>query len=349
MCSSRQTPHPVWVGMSGGVDSSLAAALLVESGANCTGVTMDLGRGDSDRAAIDAAAAVCAHLGIPHRVVDLSAEFRTAVVEMTAAAYAAGMTPNPCVACNVAIKFGALLDAATSEGARLATGHYVRVVGEGPDARLARASDPAKDQSYFLYRLPPATLAHVVFPLGELTKTEVRRLAGDRGISSMHTAESQDACFLGPGGYTELVRDLHPEACRPGPVLTVDGTIIGTHDGICRFTVGQRKGLGIASAEALYVRRIDAAANAVIVGPHDALATTVVTARDAVWFGTGEPVECDVKVRYNSPVTRAVVTPAGASLGIEFAEPIFGVAPGQSAVCYQGDIVIGGGIIGGTL
>ena len=157
MCSSRQTPHPVWVGMSGGVDSSLAAALLVESGADCTGVTMDLGRGDSDRAAIDASAAVCAHLGIAHRVVDLSAEFRTAVVEMTAAAYAVGMTPNPCVACNVAIKFGALLDAAMSEGARLATGHYVRIVGEGPDARLARASDPTKDQSYFLYRVSPAT------------------------------------------------------------------------------------------------------------------------------------------------------------------------------------------------
>ncbi len=348
MRSNGQTSRPVWVGMSGGVDSSLAAALLVESGYACTGVTMDLGRGGSDLTAIEAAAVVCAHLGIPHRVIDLSDAFRAAVLETTARAYAAGMTPNPCVACNAAIKFGALLDAAVTERARLATGHYARVVGEGAGARLARASDPAKDQSYFLYRLSPEVLAHVAFPLGELTKTEVRTLASARGMSSMHTAESQDACFLGPGGYASLVRDLHPEACRPGPVLTADGTRIGTHDGVCLFTVGQRKGLGIASAGALYVTRIDAAANAVIVGPHDALATTVVTAGDAVWFGAREPVGCDVKIRYNAPASRALVTPEGASLSIEFAEPIFGAAPGQSAVCYQGDIVVGGGIIGGT-
>jgi len=346
MSSSRQIPRPVWVGMSGGVDSSLAAALLGEAGRECTGVTMDLGRGEADRTSIAAASEVCRHLGIPHRVIDLASQFKELVIESTARAYAAGTTPNPCVVCNVEIKFGALLRLAVAEGTQLATGHYVRIVGEGADARLARAVDPSKDQSYFMYRLTPDVLTDVVFPLGELKKTEVRRLAAERGLTLMHTSESQDACFLGPGGYPALVARVHPEACVPGPIVTSDGTVIGTHDGFCRFTVGQRKGLGLASPEPLYVTGIAAAAGAVIVGPHAALETTAILAVDAVWPGEQTALECDVKVRYNSRGVRALVIPTGSTLRIEFAEPVFGAAPGQSAVCYRGDTVLGGGIIG---
>ncbi|MDO8949729.1 MAG: tRNA 2-thiouridine(34) synthase MnmA [Actinomycetota bacterium] len=349
MCSSLSTQRPVWIGMSGGVDSSLSAALLLESGRDCTGVTLDLGRGDSEAVSIAAAAAVCEHLGIEHRVVDLAAEFREAVVDATAAAYARGLTPNPCVICNVLIKFGMLFDLAASAGADLATGHYVRRVGEGAQSRLAMAADPTKDQSYFMYRLTPDVLAGLTFPLGELTKVEVRALAAARGIDAMHTAESQDACFLGAGGYPALVQSLYPDACARGSVVTADGTVIGTHDGICRFTVGQRKGLGIASTEPLYVTRIDAAANTIMVGPYNDLERRTLTASDAVWSGGEGIVECDVKVRYNSPTVPARVSHVGSGLHIELAVPVFGAAPGQSAVCYRGDTVIGGGFIGEDL
>jgi len=348
MRSNRRTARPVWIGMSGGVDSALAATLLVQSGRECTGVTMDLGRGETDHTSVAAAAAVCAHLGIPHRVVALDREFRDAVVDATASAYAAGLTPNPCVLCNSAIKFGVLLRLAAGEGAHLATGHYVRVTGTGSDARLARAADLQKDQSYFLHRLAPDVLGELVFPLGELTKREVRRRASNFGLTALHSSESQDACFVGPGGYAALVGESHPEACRRGPVVTVEGTVVGEHDGICRYTVGQRKGLGIASTEPLFVIRLDASSNTVVVGPHAALKTTTITTRESVWWADGRRNECHVKVRYNSPAVPAYVTPAGDALSIELLEPVYGAAPGQSAVCYQGDTVVGGGIIGGT-
>ncbi len=348
MPSSRHISGPVWVGMSGGVDSSLAAALLVEAGYTCTGVTLDLGRGETDRVSVASSVAVCRHLGIPHRTIDLAAEFRAAVIDATAAAYSHGRTPNPCVFCNAAIKFGTLYRMAVDSGAALATGHYARIAGDAGDRRLARAVDAAKDQSYFLYRVAPDVLEGAVFPLGTLTKNEVRGLAAKRGISSIHTAESQDACFLGRGGYPALIKERYPEACRPGPVIAGDGEVIGTHDGVCRFTVGQRKGIGIASAEALYVTGIDASRNAVIVGSHADLETSTLVADDAVWWGGGEQVECDVQVRYNSPPVAALVTPDGTRLRIELVEPVFGAAPGQSAVCYQGDTIIGGGFIGGA-
>ncbi len=335
----------MWIAMSGGVDSSIAAALMAEQGHDCTGVTMTLGRGAADEAAVADARAVCEHLGIPHRVVDLSAEFRRSVVEATAEAYAAGRTPNPCVLCNAAVKFGILLQSAREAGARLATGHYARIVAVPGGLRLARALDASKDQTYFLYRLGPEDLEYVIFPLGQLTKTTVRAMAAARGLAEKHGRESQDACFLDAGGYAALVSASHPEACQPGPIYSTGGAVLGTHAGLCRYTVGQRRGIGIASAEPLYVVGLDAARNAIIVGGRRDLEVTRVVASDAVWFAAGVPLRAEVMVRYNAVPVPAAVRRNGDTLIVVADEPLVGVAPGQALVCYNGEVVIGGGTI----
>lgn len=335
----------LWIAMSGGVDSSIAAALMAEQGHDCTGVTMTLGRGAADDAAVADARAVCEHLGIPHRVVDLSAEFQRSVVEATAEAYAAGRTPNPCVLCNASIKFGALLERARDAGARLATGHYARIVAVPGGLRLARALDASKDQTYFLYRLGPEDLEYVIFPLGELTKATVRKMAVARGLAGKHGRESQDACFVGAGGYAALVSASHPEACRPGPIYNTGGAVLGTHAGLCRYTVGQRRGIGIASAEPLYVVGLDAARNAIIVGGLRDLEVTRVVASGVVWFAANIPLRAEVMVRYNAAPVSATVRRDGDTLIAVADEPLVGVAPGQALVCYNGEVVGGGGTI----
>ncbi|PKQ20850.1 MAG: tRNA 2-thiouridine(34) synthase MnmA [Actinobacteria bacterium HGW-Actinobacteria-6] len=335
----------IWIGMSGGVDSSLAAALLAEQGLDCLGVTMVLGRGATDAAAAADAASVCEHLGIPHTTIDLSAEFKADVIDATATAYSLGQTPNPCVLCNASVKFGSLLDRARDAGALLATGHYARIVQTPEGAALARPADVSKDQTYFLYRLSSGDLLHVVFPLGEFTKTQVRAMASERGFAGKHGKESQDACFLGKGGYPELVARSHPEACVAGPIVDETGTVLGTHTGICRYTVGQRRGIGVASAEPLYVLRIDAAHNSVVVGPQQRLAVSRITASGVIWNHSEDSMRAGVMVRYNAGAIAATVVREGARLIAETDEPVLGVAPGQSIVCYNGDIVIGGGII----
>ncbi len=331
--------------MSGGVDSSLAAAVLTEAGESCTGITMALGRGASDESAIGDARAVCEHLGIPHRIVDLSAEFRRCVVESTVTAYASGTTPNPCVMCNTSVKFGALLDLARADGSVLATGHYARIVDTPEGLRLARARDPRKDQSYFLYRLRGGDLGDIVFPLGDLIKTAVRAMAAERGLSEKHGSESQDACFLGEGGYPALVAAILPDADRPGPILDVDGSRVGTHAGLSRYTVGQRRGIGVASVEPLYVLALDASRNAIVVGPRQRLGVRAVVASEAVWHGPAGEARADVMVRYNARPVGATVRLSGARLHVVLDTPVEGVAPGQALVCYNGDVVIGGGTI----
>lgn len=335
----------LWVAMSGGVDSSVAAALALAEGRAVEGVTLDLGRGAADTSAIDAARAICDRLRISHRVLDASREFEREVVEYTAAAYAAGTTPNPCVVCNERIKFGTLFDAAAAHGADLATGHYARIVKITGGLALATARDTTKDQTYFLYRLDSGALEHVVFPLGDLSKVKVREHALALGFTGIHTDESQDACFVGPGGYAALVAERHPEACAPGPILNAAGTELGLHRGVCRYTVGQRRGLGVASDEPLYVTRIDASANAVIVGPAGDLLVSRIVASDAIWCDTGADANVDVKCRYNSPMTAAFVRRDGDSLVAELERPIAAVAPGQSLVCYNNGVVVGGGTI----
>ncbi|PKQ38619.1 MAG: tRNA 2-thiouridine(34) synthase MnmA [Actinobacteria bacterium HGW-Actinobacteria-1] len=338
------TDPRIWIGMSGGVDSSLSAALLLEQGYDCVGVTMDLGRGAPDAAVADARA-VCDHLGIPHRVVDLAREFSERVVAATAAAYAGGATPNPCVLCNDSVKFGVLLDEAREDGAALGTGHYARIAHTPQGPLLARAADVSKDQTYFLYRLTGERLRHVVFPLGGLTKSRVREMAAERGLSDKHGAESQDACFLGAGGYPELVAATHPEACVPGDIVDTSGKVLGEHNGLCRYTVGQRRGIGIASAEPLYVLRLDAKTGAVVVGPYRALEVESIVVGQVVWSGDVVEEQVDVMVRYNAPAVRARVQMRDEHLHVELMTPLVGVAPGQSLVCYNGDVVLGGGII----
>lgn len=331
--------------MSGGVDSSLTAALLAEQGYDCLGVTMVLGRGEPDEVASRDAGAVCRHLGIPHTTIDLSGEFQALVIDETARAYARGQTPNPCVICNATVKFGKLLERARDAGARLATGHYARIVSTPAGLALARAADPSKDQTYFLYRLTADDLEHVSFPLGELTKTRVREMAAERGFADKHGRESQDACFVGPGGYPEVVARTHPEACDPGPILDESGSILGTHVGLCRYTVGQRKGIGVAAPEPLFVLRIDAPRNAIVVGPRSGLDATRVSATDVVWNAAPGPTRAEVMIRYNAPAIPASVSFDGGRLVALMDTPVPGMAPGQSLVCYNGDIVIGGGTI----
>ncbi|MHB1135472.1 MAG: tRNA 2-thiouridine(34) synthase MnmA [Coriobacteriia bacterium] len=330
----------VWVALSGGVDSAVAAASTRDSGAEVTGVTLDLGLGNS---AISEAAEVAASLGIPHRVLDVRAAFEERVIAPFVRAYAGGSTPNPCVVCNEHIKLGMLLEAARESGAeRLATGHYARIVETGDGLRIARAVDPLKDQSYFLYRVGGRLLSHIEFPLGSLTKAEVRARAAALGLSVAERAESQDVCFLSGVSAGAFVCGRIPGACAPGPVLDVHGREIGTHDGICHFTVGQRKGLP-GGPGPFFVTEVDPERNAVIAGTRQECETSRATAVDAVWSGQDRR-HLTVCVRARSAAVPATVVRSDERLEIAFEEPVC-AAPGQAAVCYDGDVVVGGGAI----
>lgn len=336
--------NTVAVALSGGVDSSVAAALLVEAQRDVLGVTMDLGLAGSD--AVERARAVCAHLGIPHVVIDLAAPFAEQVVRPFVDAYAAGRTPNPCVGCNERIKFG-LLAARTRElgASTLATGHYARVERDPDGARwLARGADAGKDQSYFLYRIPPHMLGSLEFPLGGLTKAEVRAMAAQRSLPAAEHRESQEACFT--SDRVALVAATHPEALRPGPIELDDGTVVGTHRGVARYTVGQRKGLGVGGPNGPYrVVRIDAARNALVVAPEGAPVVTRLTLTDAVWHTGATAGAMHAQIRYRAQPLPVVAAPLPGGIDVEFqalGEPL---APGQSVVLYAGDRVVGGGIV----
>ncbi len=345
--------------MSGGVDSSLAAALLADRGEDVVGVWMRLvpggGSDDAPRCcgtdeAGEDARRVAAHLGIPFYALDYAEVFGRAVVDRFVDSYARGETPNPCVACNHHVKFDALLgDVARKFGASsLATGHYARVE-TSPDGRrrLLRARDRAKDQSYALYMLGQPELARLEFPIGELRdKSETRALAARYGLPNAAKAESMDICFIG-GDYREFVRERAPEAFAPGPVERVDGTPVGAHAGIGTLTVGQRSGVGVASGERLYVLRLETDRNAAIVGTREEVRARAYRVRD-VRFTAGRPrarrFRCSVALRYRGAPLDCVVDVRDDAAAIELAEPAL-VAPGQAAVLYDGDEVLGGGIV----
>jgi tRNA-specific 2-thiouridylase len=339
--------------MSGGVDSSVAAALLVESGRDVFGVTMRLGLAEiagrpcCGEEEVLLARRACDVLGIQHVVLDMADQFDRDVVRPFADAYAAGLTPNPCVRCNERIKFGAFAERVRRLGATtLATGHYARMVLEGDAAWLERAVDREKDQSYFLYRVSPETLRSLEFPLGGLTKAEVRRLAAERGLPAAARRESQEVCFT--DDHVALVQRVHPEAVEPGPIVNRDGRTLGTHRGLARYTVGQRKGIGLGGPGGPYVvLALDTGHNALVVGSHEELQRAQVTLTDALWRLDGAAA-ADAQVRYRAATVRAEVTPGGTgTLDVRFASPVAGPAPGQSVVMYLGDRVIGGGLVAG--
>lgn len=365
----RPSDTRVVVAMSGGVDSSVTAALLAEAGYDVVGITLQLydhGAATHRKGAccagrdIHDARAVAARIGIPHYVLDYEQRFKEAVIDRFAESYVAGETPVPCVECNQAIKFRDLLATAGELGAAvLATGHYVasRRLPDGGRA-LYRARETERDQSYFLFATTRAQLDVLRFPLGDRTKAETRELARRFGLAVADKQDSQDICFVPSGRYADVIERLRPGAAGPGEIVDLDGRVLGRHDGIIHFTVGQRRGLGIAAGSPLYVVRLDAASRRVVVGPREALRTSRIRLRDVNWLGDiaiSEAIERHaeiyVKVRSTRP-PQAAWLHRSADFEVELIGGEDGVSPGQACVFYDAADgqarVLGGGIIAGT-
>jgi len=362
----------VVVAMSGGVDSSVTAALLADAGYDVVGITLQLydhGAATHRKGAccagrdIHDARAVATRIGIPHYVLDYEDRFKQAVIDRFAESYVAGETPVPCVECNQAMKFRDLLETARELGAAvLATGHYVasRALPGGKRA-LYRARETERDQSYFLFATTPQQLDGLRFPLGDRTKAETRELARRFGLSVADKQDSQDICFVPTGHYAQVIERLRPGASGPGEIVDLDGRVLGRHGGIIHFTVGQRRGLGVATGSPLYVVRLDAALRRVVVGPRQALRTSRIRLREVNWLGDGavdEAVERQpeiyVKVRSTrSPQPGWLRRGADGGLEVELAGGEDGVSPGQACVFYaaaEGQArVLGGGFIAGTM
>jgi tRNA-uridine 2-sulfurtransferase len=349
----------VVVAMSGGVDSSVAAALMAREGHEVIGVTLQL---YDHGAAIRRKGACCAgqdihdarrvaeRLEIPHYVLDYEERFRKAVIEDFAASYARGETPIPCVRCNERVKFADLLVLAQDLGAdALATGHYVRRVDGAGGPELHTAADAHRDQSYFLFRTTHEQLGFLRFPLGGMQKAEVRALASGLGLTVAEKPDSQDICFVPSGNYASVVKRMMPDASAPGEVVDLDGKVLARHEGVAHFTVGQRKGLGLSGAnEPLFVVKLDAAHHRVVVGPRDALLVRAVMLQGVNWLvARGEPFDCAVRVRSTRPPVPARVTPQGQGAMVEIPSGEGAVAPGQACVFYAQDStrVLGGGWI----
>ncbi len=367
--------------MSGGVDSSTTAALLVERGYRVIGIMMRLWsepphpsppiplspllfseqeRGEgaqgewgevSNRccspAAVADARGVCQNLGFPFYLLNFESDFKTHVVDFFLDGYARGITPNPCLECNRQVKFGTLLEKARALGADyLATGHYARVVARGGRFHLLKGVDARKDQSYALAVLTQAQLAHALFPLGDYTKDETRALARRFGLRVSEKVESQDLCFVSDGDYRNFLRRNIPTVLHPGHIEDARGNVLGRHAGIAFFTIGQREGLRIAASKPLYVRALDPARNVVIVGTKEELGKRELIARDLNWIG-GEPpregARVTAKIRYRAPTTECAVYPQARR--VVFDEPLRDITPGQAVVLFNGEECLGGGII----
>jgi tRNA-specific 2-thiouridylase len=336
------------VAMSGGVDSAVA---LLKAGEHAVGVTLrlwlDPNGPDAERAccspsAVIAARETCHRLGLPHATLDLREAFRRAIVTPFVRSYARGATPNPCIACNGSFRFVELLAFAARVGApRLATGHYARIVEHDGRLLLARAADSSKDQSYMLARLDPRRLERIWFPLGTQTKAETRAEAEAAGLAAAKRADSQEACFLAGGDYRAFLErhGLRPER---GALVDEHGNAVGSHDGFWRYTPGQRRGLGVSADEPLYALETVARTNTVVVGPRAALARRRVTARGRVFTAA---TRVEAKLRHRSPAVAATVEATATGFRLRLDEPAFGVARGQAAVLYDGDVVVGSGLV----
>jgi tRNA-specific 2-thiouridylase len=343
--------------MSGGVDSSVTAALLKRQGYDVVGITLKLYPGETAKrkgaccagADIYDAKRVADRLAISHYVLDYESRFRKNVIADFADSYARGETPIPCVRCNERVKFADLMNTARELGAEaLATGHYVRRVVGPEGAELHAAADPARDQSYFLFATTQAQLAYLRFPIGAMEKREVRGLAAELGLVNAEKPDSQDICFVPEGRYGEIVKKLRPDAARPGEIVDQAGRVLGRHDGIIHFTIGQRKGLGLSgNAEPLFVLKLDAAKAQVVVGPRSALGASRIRLHTVNWLaGHHDTFDCAVKVRSMRPPVAARVTPLpDGKAEVELLSAEEAVAPGQACVFYRDGRVLGGGWI----
>jgi tRNA-specific 2-thiouridylase len=356
--------------MSGGVDSTVVAALLHKAGYDVVGVTLQL---YDHGAALKKKGACCAGqdihdarlaaetIGIPHYVLDYESRFKDAVIDQFADSYLKGQTPVPCIRCNQTVKFRDLLDVARDLGAQaMATGHYVRrELGQDGTPQLHRAADPARDQSWFLFATTPEQLDYLRFPLGGLPKPEVRRVAAELGLAIADKPDSQDICFVPEGRYTTVIDRLRPHGAEPGDIVHLDGRVLGRHEGVTRYTVGQRRGLNVAVGDPLFVVKIDADQRQVIVGPREALLTHALNLKEENWLGEGTLVEACAAARPVLARVRSTREPVPGRMalvegepGVVFDTPEEGVAPGQACVLYAPEDtsrVLGGGFIAGTV
>ncbi len=357
----------VVVAMSGGVDSSVVAGLLARQGYDVVGVTLQLydhGEATHRKGAccagqdIHDARRVAAALGIPHYVLDYEERFKKSVMEPFANAYRQGETPVPCIACNQSVKFVDLMEVAKDLGADvLATGHYVRSGLVNGRRKLFRPVDASRDQTYFLFATTDEQLDFLRFPLGGMAKPAVRELARELGLEVADKHDSQDICFVPQGKYADVIRKMHPEALAGGEIVHLDGRVLGTHEGIVNYTVGQRKGLGIAAAEPLYVVKLEHKTGRVIVGPREALMTKTVRLRDVNWLGEmplgdaagGDGLPIEVKVRSTRPPQQGAVQVIDGEVFVTLFAGEYGISPGQACVFYaddsEGSEVLGGGFI----
>ena len=353
----------VCAAMSGGVDSSVVAHLLLRAGYDVTGATMTLYRDPSDAgmlcgtdADVRDARAVCDSLKIPHTVYDFGEDFRRHVIGDFVTEYEAGRTPNPCIVCNKHLKFGALLDAALRDGAdAIATGHYARIDYDAGSGRylLKKAVDESKDQSYVLWQLSQDTLSRVLLPLGEYRKSEIRAIAEELALSTAHKSDSQDICFVPDGDYAAFLCRYTGRIPAPGEYVTEDGRVLGQHKGIIHYTVGQRKGLGIALGQPMFVKSKDPVTRRVVLSANDRLFEREIALSSLNLIATDRldaPIRCVAKIRYNHAGASATLIPTGeGTASLRFDEPQRAPASGQSAVFYDGNTVIGGGIIEASL
>ena len=341
-------PAKALIAMSGGVDSSVAAVLTLENGYQCMGVTLKLH--DASDTAVNDAREAAEKLGIPHEALEFTESFRDEVILPFIESYEEGATPNPCVICNRRIKFGHLFSHARQVGCEiLVTGHYAQTEKSGSRWLLKKALDPKKDQSYVLYSLGQDTLANICFPLGNLSKSEVREIARARGLASATRQESQDICYIPNGDYGAFMEAFRGKPYPPGDILDMDGIVIGRHRGLIRYTLGQRRGLGVAANLPVYVVAKDVASNTITLGPESALYKKTLTA-DRINLIACEkldkPVRVTVKTRYLQQEKPAWAVQTGPDeIRIDFDEGQRALTPGQSAVLYDGDVVVGGGII----